>query len=173
MRNDVKCMSLLTGRSSVRVFDERPVESNSITQLLQAAMQAPSARNQQPWHFLVVKNRAKLDALALVSQGARHLYGAPCAIIPCIQEGITKMPHTRPLDVSAATQNILLSAHEQGLGAVWVCVFPLAYRMEAVREILNIPADLTPFAMIPIGYPKHPTPPPPLRYDEAKVTVIP
>ncbi len=165
-------MSLLTSRSSVRVFEERPVADDIITQMLQAAMQAPSARNQQPWHFVVVKNREKLDALALVSQGARHLYGAPLAIIPCLYEGVTKMPHTRPLDLSAATQNILLSAHEQGLGAVWICVFPLAYRIASVREILDLSADLTPFAMVPIGYPKHPVAPPKLRYDAAKVTVI-
>lgn len=148
-------MSILLTRRSVRVFKEDLIEDTHIEHMLKAGMQAPSAKNQQPWRFLVIKNKTLLEELSKVSQGARHLANAPLGIVLTMKEEDMPMPHMRPLDCAAATQNILLAAHELGLGAVWIGVFPLAMRIEKVREILAIPPSQTPFAMIAIGKPKH------------------
>lgn len=148
-------MSILLTRRSVRVFKDTPIEEAHIDFMLKAGMQAPSAKNQQPWRFLVIKNKALLKELSTVSQGARHLANAPLGIVVTMKEDGMPMPHMRPLDCAASTQNILLAAHEQGLGAVWIGVFPLSMRIESVRKMLNIPPTQTPFAMIAIGHPKH------------------
>ncbi len=158
-------MSILLTRRSVRVFTEEPVEQTHIDHMIQAAIQAPSAKNQQPWRFIVVKNRDLLDRLSGISHGARHLKNAPLAIVTLMQEHDTPMPHMRPSDCAAATQNILLAAHEQGLGAVWIGVFPLSMRAENVREILEIPSEFTPFSIVAVGHPKHIAPAKPRTYD--------
>lgn len=148
-------MSIILTRRSVRVFKDDAVDPAHIEFMVRAGMQAPSAKNQQPWRFLVIKNKALLEQLSTVSQGARHLANAPLGLVVTMLEEDMPMPHMRPLDCAAATQNILLAAHEQDLGAVWIGVFPLANRIEKVRSILNIASTQTPFALIAIGHPKH------------------
>ena len=148
-------MSILLTRRSVRVFETTPVDDAHIDHMLKAAMQAPSAKNQQPWRFIVVKNAPLLEELSTLSHGARHLKGAPLAIAVVMKEEGMPMPHMRPLDCAATTQNILLAAHEVGLGAVWIGVFPLAMRIERARTLLKMDDTDTPFALIAIGHPKH------------------
>jgi len=58
-------------------------------------------------------------------------------------------------DCSAAVQNLLLAAHAIGLGAVWAGVYPMKDRVEGLRNLLNLPVEITPFALIPVGYPDH------------------
>ncbi len=147
-------MSAIFHRVSIRKFQERPVEDEKITLLLRAAMAAPSACNQQPWEFYVVRNKEKITELSEVSQNAALAAGAPLVIAACyrVSEGI-KSPLFREIDLSASVENLLLEVDELGLGACWIGVAPNEERMDAVRKVLNVPERLNPFALIACGYP--------------------
>ncbi len=162
--------SLCMKRNSVRKFQRKEVSDTVVEKLLRSAMQAPSARNQQPWRFIVIKNREILTELGGISQGAWPLKEAPVAILTLIDVLEDGRKEMCPQDLSAATQNILLEAVHQGLGGVWIGVYPLEERMEKVENIVR-PAEGTPFSLIALGHPEekkdivH-------RYDPAKVQVI-
>ncbi len=162
---------MIQERRSIRTFKPTAIDDDIIDQLLISAMQAPSARNQQPWEFIVVKNTELLKKLSTVSGGARHLNGAPLGIITLMKE-TEHAPHMRPQDMAATTQNILLEAHQQGLGAVWIGIYPLEERIDNVKQIIDIKAGTTPFSIIAIGHPAQQGEKPALRFDRSRVQVI-
>jgi nitroreductase len=147
----------ITTRRSVRSFRKDPVEDSSIEKVLRAAMLAPSAANQQPWKFIVVRDRAKLDGIALFHPYCKMIKEVGVAVIVCADPTGKKWADLWPQDCSAAVQNLLLAARDEGLGAVWTGVYPLEDRMAGCRKLFNIPDHVFPFAVIPIGYPKDPT----------------
>ena len=145
-------MSLVMKRKSIRQYKDKQVGKEVIEKLLTSAMQAPSANNQQPWEYVVVQERETLDKLSKVSRGAWMLSQAPlCITVIMKQDG--KSPMMAPQDCAASVQNILLEAVNQGLGAVWIGVYPIEERTSQVNEILGI-KEHTAFANIAIGYPK-------------------
>ena len=146
-------MNSIFNRTSVRNYLDKVVEDEKIEKILRAAMAAPSTGNQQPWEFIVVKNKAILEKLALSSSYSKCAKDAPFAIIPCHRKNGLKYEMYLDMDMSAACENILLEAVELGLGAVWIGVAPLQDRVEEVARILNISENLVPFAIIPCGYP--------------------
>ncbi|MFH5881032.1 nitroreductase family protein [Liberiplasma polymorphum] len=164
-------MSLCMQRRSIRKYDLKAVEEEKIKALLKSAMQAPSARNQQPWEFFVIKNKEILNKLSTISRGAHMLNQAPVAILTVFKEDVLA-PHMRPQDLAAASQNILLEATNQGLGAVWIGVYPLEERMNNIKEVITIPNHLTPFSLIAIGYPDEDTQIKQIRYDASRVHEI-
>lgn len=145
-------MSAIFSRTSVRKYQNKEVETEKIDAILRAAMAAPSAANQQPWEFYVVKNKETLAALADCSPYGGCIKDAAVAIVPVYRKEMM-MPDFADIDMAAATQNILLEVTELGLGAVWIGIAPLTDRMENVRKVLQVPDHLTPYAIIPIGYP--------------------
>lgn len=146
-------MSVIFQRTSIRNYEDRPVEGEKVEQLLRAAMAAPSAGNQQPWEFYVITNKEKIEKLAECSPYAGCAKRAPLVIVSCYKKEDILFPECAQMDLSACTQNLLLEAVELGLGAVWLGVAPLSDRMEAVKELLELPQNLEAFAMIPCGYP--------------------
>jgi len=145
-------MSIMMKRNSIRQYTNDLISDEDITKLLRSAMQAPSACNQQPWEFVVVKNRKTLENLSLVSKGAWMLSRAPLCITVIIKnEG--KAPQMAQQDCAAATENILLEAVNLDLGAVWIGVYPIEDRYNKVNEILNI-QEGNAFCNIAIGHPK-------------------
>lgn len=149
-------MESIFTRRSIRKYEEKVVEKDKIEKLLRAAMQAPSAGNQQPWEFLVVENKETLGKLSEISPYATMLKEAPLAIIVLSNEEKMKFPEYWQQDLGAATQNILLEAVELGLGAVWLGVAPLKDREDFIRKIFNLPHNIRPFNIIVLGYPKDP-----------------
>ncbi len=146
----------ITTRRSVRSFQPGEVTDATIEKLLRAAMLAPSAANQQPWKFIVVRDRAKLDGITSFHPYCKMITQVSVAIIVCGDPSGKKWPDLMPQDLSAAVQNLLLAARDEGLGAVWTGVYPLEDRMSGCRQLFNIPDHVFPFAIIPIGYPKDP-----------------
>ena len=143
-------------RRSVRSFTGQTPDHSMLMTLLKAAMAAPSARNRQPWAFLVITERSTLDSLAEGLPYTKMLYTAGAAIVVCgdstveLQEGATDLWYQ---DAAAASQNILLQAYAMGLGAVWSALFPYGDRSTHVRNIIGLPDHISPFSIIPLGYP--------------------
>lgn len=140
-------------RVSVRRYRDGPVEEEKVDRILRAAMAAPSGGNQQPWEFYVVRDRSVIEELSRCSEYSGAAAGAPVVIVPCARSEGLRFPEIVDMDMSAAVENILLEATEQGLGAVWMAVSPWEDRISKVRSALRIPDGLRPFALVPIGYP--------------------
>lgn len=147
-------MSNIFQRVSVREYRDAQVEDDKIEHLLKAAMAAPSAANQQPWEFYVVKNQAVKKQLAAVSPYAGCAEKAPVVLVPCFRTEGLIFPAGAQIDLSACCENILLDAVDQGLGAVWLGIAPFQERMDNVAKILGLPHNLSAFALIACGYPK-------------------
>lgn len=157
-------------RASVRSFTDEPVTDDEVRALLRAAMAAPSGGNQQPWEFYVVRDRETLDRLAGVTPYAKPAASATCAIVPCMRTEGLRFPSLAVQDVSAAVENLLLEAVDQGLGAVWMGIAPAPEDMAAVAGIVGAPAGLEPFAIIACGRPEQePVAKGADRYDESRV----
>jgi nitroreductase len=139
-------------RVSIRRYTEQPVEDEKIRAILRAAMAAPSAGNQQPWEFFVVRDREKLDALSRVTPYSGCTKRAAVAIVSAYREKLWA-PAYAQIDMSIAMENLWLACGEQGLGGVWLGIAPIEDRMKAVEEILEIPEGLRAFAIFPLGYP--------------------
>lgn len=140
-------------RRSVRTYKDEPVEREKIATLLRAAMSAPSAGNQQPWHFVVVTDTDMLKQIAELNPNARMAAQAPAGILVCGDPREEKYPGYWVQDCTAATQNILLAAHELGLGAVWTGVYPREPRIEAFKKVFKLPEPILPLSFIILGYP--------------------
>lgn len=141
-------------RSSVRQYTDAPVTDAEVETLLRAAMAAPTAVNKQPWEFVVVRDRAMLEALAAAHPHSRMSASAGCAIVVCgVDNGLEGlMKEFWVQDCSAATENLLLAAHAMGLGAVWCGVYPVPEKVAAVRQVLGIPETAIPLNVVNIGH---------------------
>ena len=154
--NDNGMLETIMTRTSIRQYTDQPVEKEKIEAMLRAGMAAPTAVNAQPWHFVVVSDKAKLGELAAANPRAGMLKSAPLAIVVCgdmtkAMEGKGRQFWIQ--DCSAATENILLAAHAQGLGAVWTALYPMEERIQPVSEALKLPDTLIPLCTVVIGYP--------------------
>ncbi len=145
-------MNPIYTRVSIRKYQDRPVEKEKTMAILRAAMQAPSAANQQPWEFYVVTNQEKLQALSNVSPYAGMTKDAPAAIVAVYRTDCL-LPMYAQIDLSIAMENLWLETVQQGLGGVWLGIAPMEDRMKEVEEILDIPDSLRAFAIFPYGYP--------------------
>ncbi|AFA47410.1 nitroreductase family protein [Acetobacterium woodii] len=162
-------MNNIFKRKSVRKYLDKPVEQEKIEIMLKAGMQAPSAANQQPWEFLVVTDREKLEKLSNMSPYAKPLAKAGLAII--LIGNLTKavFPGTWEQDLGAASENILLEAVDLGLSGVWLGVAPEQDRMDFITKQFSLPTELKPFSVLSIGYPDEAEPTLVERYDPTRV----
>jgi nitroreductase len=155
-------------RRSIRTYTGQPVSAEHIERLLRAAMAAPSAGNQQPWHFIVVTDHEALAAIPSFHPYARMLAQTPAAIVVCAVTDGLRWPPFRDQDCAAAVENILIEAVTLGLGAVWLGVHPLEERVTGLRRLLGIPDEVVPFAVVALGHPAE-TKQPADRFDPERV----
>lgn len=146
-------MKEIFDRVSIRKFQDRLVEEEKIRKILQAAMAAPSAGNQQPWEFYVVTNKDVIKKLSESHKYSGVAAGAPVVIVPCYRTKKLVFEEYAQIDLSIATENMWLEVTALGLGGVWMGIAPLEDRIRKVDEILGIDKDLHAFALMPIGYP--------------------
>ncbi len=140
-------------RRSIRKYVDIDISKEIVDKLIEAAMYAPSARNLQPWHFVVVNNKETLLGLSKAHPYGSMLKTAKLAILVCGDIEIEKMEDYIVQDCSASTQNILLAAHALGLGAVWLGVHPREQRINNISKVLELPQNIIPVSLISIGYP--------------------
>ena len=155
----------ILSRKSVRDFIGKKVENEKIAILLKAGMAAPSGRDLRPWELIVIQNRSTLDSMAAELPYAKMLNKAPMAIIVC---GDSIRSSYWYLDCSAVSENILLAAESLKLGAVWTAAYPYEDRINTVRKYTNIPENIIPLCVIPIGYPNG-SQSPKNKFDEKKI----
>jgi nitroreductase len=152
----MEALEAILSRRSIRHFTGKPVPQETVRKLLEAGMSAPSACDFQPWQLVVINDRTLLDQIPAFHNHAAFLPEAPMAILVCGEPGVSRYWQQ---DCAAAAQNILLAAHSLGLGAVWLGLFPRDNRVIPMRGLLGIPEDVTPMALIAIGYPAEQKPP--------------
>lgn len=164
-------MSSIYHRTSIRKYEDRPVEKEKISEILRAGMQAPSAGNQQPWEFYVVTNPEKIGALSAASPYAGCAAGAKAVIVPVYRKQGLAFPEFAQIDLSIAQENMWLRTEELGLGGVWLGIAPIRERMDRVHTILNLPDTVEAFSLFPVGYPAEKRAQED-RYDEKRVHFI-
>ena len=143
-------------RRSIREFTAEDVSDADLDIMLRAAMAAPSAHNRQPWHFVVVRDKALLAQIADAHPYAKMAAHAPLAIIVCANPAEAKQPGYWQQDSTAALENLLLAARGKNLGTVWCGLHPQEERVEPIRQLLKIPADINILALIVAGHPAQP-----------------
>jgi nitroreductase len=149
----METLKAILSRRSIRKYSKNNIPEEYYEVLLKAAMHAPSGRNRQPWHFIIVSDREILKKLSEISPSWNMLEEAANAIVVCGDLNLEDSESFILQDCSAATQNILLAAHELGLGSVWLGVHPKEDRLKPLIEILHIPAHILPVSMVSIGKP--------------------
>lgn len=149
----MKIQEALLSRRSIRKYSTIEPTQVELEQILRAAMYAPSALDQRPWQFVVIRRREILNSLADKMPHCDMLREATVGILVCGDLNREKLPGFWVQDCSACTQNILLSAHGLGIGAVWLGVHPSAEREDVLREKLALPPKIIPFALVALGYP--------------------
>ena len=146
-------------RRSVRAYTAEPVTDAKVGEILRCGMQAPSACNEQPWQFVVVRDKETLGKDSGINPYAAYAKNAPVAILVADDLSLEKCGGYWIEDTSACAENMLLAAHALGLGAVWTGIFPLPERVAAFRALLKMPETVTPMALLVMGYPaEHPAP---------------
>jgi nitroreductase len=119
-----------------------------VTKILRAARWAPSSRNLQPWHFIVVRDRVTLIKIGTTAASGRFIADAPLAIAIVIDRAIADSPE---LDAGRALQQMELVAWSEGLGTCFVGI-PVAEQNGKVKDLLGIPAEFDLITVMPFGY---------------------
>ena len=161
-------MRSILERRSIRKYTDEPISEADLKDLMKAAMAAPTAGNQQPWEFIITRDKADMEAITKVHPYANSLLGAPAAIIVCGDLERQQWKGYWVQDCSAATENILIAVQEKGLGSVWLGVYPLDDRVEGIRKIYGLPENIVPFAVLPIGHPAE-SKGPSDRFDDSRI----
>ena len=146
----------ILSRRSIRHYTDQAVSEENIHYLLHAGMSAPSASNEQPWHFIVVRDRDRLLRITEAHPHAGMLRSAALAILICADMNESKYEPELDYwvqDCAAATENILLAANRIGLGACWLGVHPRAERKDKLRQLFALPIQIIPFSIVSLGYP--------------------
>ena len=162
------CVEAILTRTSVRKYKNETVSEKTIFDIIKCGMQAPSAGNEKPWQFIVIDDKQILSEIPKFHNHAQMITDAACGILICIDSTLVKYDEMAIQDCSAATQNILLSIHANGLGGVWLGVYPRENRMKSLRKLLNIPEKITPFSLISVGVPAEKRSPED-RFDKARI----
>lgn len=151
-------LDIIFKRKSIRQFSPRIVTDEIIEEIIRAGMQAPSAGNSQPWEFVVVRNRNTLQKITEFHSYSQCLKMVNAAVVVCANLSREIYKGFWVQDCSACMQNMLLAVEsikgEDGLelGSVWLGVYPVAERVNGLKELLSLPEDVVPFAVLPVGY---------------------
>lgn len=147
-------MDMLEGiytRRSVRNYTDEPVTREEIMEIIKAGSWAPSGLNNQPWRFVIVRDREKLDALAKLTK-YHHVVSNAGAAIPVFIDRSAMYNETKDhQSIGACLQNMLLAAHALGLGAVWLG--EILKNADEVRTLLGVPVGLELMAVVVLGRP--------------------
>ncbi|MBD5539432.1 MAG: nitroreductase family protein [Desulfovibrio sp.] len=149
-------LTALRTRRSVRAYTHEPVSDKELDIVLSAAQLAPSAANEQPWDFVVIRDPKTLAKVGDINRYAAYAARAPLAILVCLDTEKEEITGMGILDVAMSAENLLLAAHAIGLGAVFTGIYPMTDRMEAFSKLLDLPENIIPVGLIVLGHPAIP-----------------
>jgi nitroreductase len=129
---------------AVRAYQNKPVPLETVRRIVESAWLTASSINGQPWHFIVVEERAMLDKIAAVARTGRYIAQAPLAVVVGMEASQYAVS-----DASRAIQSMILTAWSEGVGSNWVGFQGL----DEVNALLGIPAEIAILAIVPFGYP--------------------
>jgi nitroreductase len=166
----------IKGRRSIRRYQEKDIPDSVIKELLDLATYAPSSMNGQPWCFIVVRAERTKEHLVEIKNKycpaekqdykADFLRKAPVIVVVCVDK---EKSYDREIENGVlATANLLLGAYSRGVGSVYLSAYRIGQPeiSQEVREVLNIPQDIDPITIIPLGYPDEIPEPKMLRSSE-------
>ena len=162
-------LNIINSRRSVRVWTQQPVAEEEVRKIIEAGMNAPSAGNEQPWYFIVVSDKEILGQASLLNSYGSFVKNAAVAILVCADLRLERFPGYWVQDCSAAAENMLLASHGLGIGAVWTSVYPVEERMRGFAGLMNLPKEIIPFALIPLGYSAHTIDTPKSRFNPSRI----
>jgi nitroreductase len=148
-------LDFIFSRRSIRKYSDTQIPEETVKDILEAAMAAPSAVAKDPWHFIVIRNQETLESVAEALPNGKMLIDAKPGLIVC---GDIEKAHDNELsymlqDCVAAIENILLAVNRLGLGACWLGVHPRQDRVKRIQEIFKLPGNIIPISAIALGYP--------------------
>ena len=144
--------SLIKTRRSIRVFQEKGVDQETVRKITEMAAYAPSACNVQGWRFVVVDDQKKKEEIVNMG-GSINIKKAPLGILVLYDNRTKNTEYADHIQsAAAAIQNLLLAAHYLGLGACWICQLP---PKKQLRKIFKIPKTLSPITYVMVGYKKN------------------
>ena len=153
-----KFIKIIKTRRSIRKYKDKKIPQKVILDIIDCGRLAPTARNEQPWEFIVVRNKQSLEkSTSIVGKNAPFLKDADCCIVVVCKETKYYLE-----DGCAATENIILAAHLYGIGSCWIAGDKKEYAQE-VKEFLQVPSGYKLVSLIALGYPEGELPPPPKR----------
>lgn len=152
----MELMEGLLTRRSVRQYTNQKVSPADMTDIVKAAMFAPSARNQQVWEFVVITDQDKLAAFSAGLPSAPMAKTAAFAVAVCADLNRAASPEYWEQDCAAAMQNMLLACHAKGIGSVWVGMHPHEERENVVKKVCHIPENIKVHSLRIAGYPEKP-----------------
>ncbi|NCB49108.1 MAG: nitroreductase family protein [Alphaproteobacteria bacterium] len=145
---------LLLTRRSVRHYETgKVIPMETLKELIIFGMNAPSAKNKKEWEFVVVQDKTLLHQMKEIHPYASFLEDAGTAIVVCGDTQKEYEPGHWVVDCANATENILLGAHEMGLGGVWCSLYPSQERMTEFAKMLHLPENIKPLSLCVLGYP--------------------
>ncbi len=163
-------LKIIKERRSVRSFQKKDIPDDVITKLIDAIVWAPSAGNLQARKFYFVKSDKMKRDIATAALNQNFIAEAPLVVVGCTDRRIESRYGDRGInlysiqDAACSIMNMMLTAWENGLGSVWVG----AFRESDVFEIFDMPNNLRPVAIVPVGYPlRIPSAPPRVSPKEA------
>lgn len=151
--SNIDLLSGITSRRSIRDYTGQEINEEHLNTILNAGFCAPSAKNKRPWHFIVLQNKDKLNAISLMGTNNSMISKASCCIVVCgdkVKQGINELLIE---DCSAATQNMLLATHGLGLGGVWCGIIKNSDTYKYLKNVLKLPESINPISIVVLGYP--------------------
>jgi nitroreductase len=137
-------LTCIRKKREVRDYLDKPVPQEALQQILEAGRFAPSSKNSQPWHFIVIRDKERLRKISDLTPTGKHIAQAPLAIA-IVMDG-AKLPE---IDGARAAQNMVLAAWSLGIGSCWVTNF----YDDGVKDLLGVPQRMKLVTVIPFGYP--------------------
>jgi len=149
----MEIMKSILERRSIRKFTSEDISQDKIEEILKAGMYAPSAGNQRPWEFIVLKSSEMKLAVCESLPHGKMLADSAFGIVVCADLSKEKFPGYWVQDCSAAMENMLLASHSMGIGSVWLGIHPVDERKTAVSRTLGLPENVVPLGVAAFGLP--------------------
>ena len=148
-------IEVIKNRKSVRKYTEQRISDEDLHTILEAAMSGPTACNARPWSFIVVRDEEMLNKMADGNgRAATPLRKANVGVLICgdLERAIPQAPEYWVVDGSIAVQNMILAAESLNIGSVWIGTWPQNEKMNAQKELFNLPETIVPHSILALGY---------------------